>query len=113
MAGDLLAALRSAGVTVPFNDALIAAVAISAGLELWTRDTHRSRLDRPSPAQDFLAHRQAEPRLLLMPHQRQVDVEQIFGFTDFAGRKQRAHLDQSRSSAHESRKGPTCGDCME
>jgi predicted nucleic acid-binding protein len=37
--GDLLAALRSAGVTVPFNDAMIAAVAVSAGLELWTRDS--------------------------------------------------------------------------
>jgi predicted nucleic acid-binding protein len=36
--GDLLAALRVSGVTVPFNDVVIAAVAVSAGIELWTRD---------------------------------------------------------------------------
>jgi predicted nucleic acid-binding protein len=36
--GDLLAILRSNGVTVPFNDVVIALVAIMAGVELWTRD---------------------------------------------------------------------------
>lgn len=36
--GDLPAALRSAGVTVPFNDVMIAAVAVLSGVELWTRD---------------------------------------------------------------------------
>ena len=51
--GDLLAALRFTGVTVPFNDAMIAAVAVSAGLELWTRDSQFKLIQR------------AEPRLVL------------------------------------------------
>ncbi len=37
-AGDNLAALRGAGVTVPFADGVIATVAIENDLELWTRD---------------------------------------------------------------------------
>lgn len=37
-AGDNLAALRSAGITVPFADAIIATVAIENDVELWTRD---------------------------------------------------------------------------
>src|SRR4051794_22293186 len=36
--GDNLAALRAAGVTVPFQDVVIATVAIAFGVELWTRD---------------------------------------------------------------------------
>jgi predicted nucleic acid-binding protein len=36
--GDNLAALRAAGITVPFADAVIATVAIANGVELWTRD---------------------------------------------------------------------------
>jgi predicted nucleic acid-binding protein len=32
--------LRLAGVTVPFQDALLATVAIFHGVELWTRDEH-------------------------------------------------------------------------
>jgi predicted nucleic acid-binding protein len=51
--GDLLAALRSSGVTVPFNDVMIAAVAVSIGVELWTRDNQ------------FQLIQQAEPRLVL------------------------------------------------
>ena len=51
--GALLAALRSGGVTVPFADALIATVAVSAGLEFWTRDNQ------------FQLIRAVEPRLLL------------------------------------------------
>jgi predicted nucleic acid-binding protein len=36
--GDNLAALRAAGVTVPFQDVVIATVAIANDIELWTRD---------------------------------------------------------------------------
>ena len=36
--GDHLNALRAGGVTVPFADVVIAAVAIAGGMELWTRD---------------------------------------------------------------------------
>ena len=47
--GDLLAALRAGGVTVPFNDAMIAAVSVSAGLELWTRDAQFQLIQRVEP----------------------------------------------------------------
>ncbi len=36
--GDHLAALRAAGVTVPFQDVVIATVAIANDIELWARD---------------------------------------------------------------------------
>lgn len=36
--GDALAALRRAGITVPFTDVIIAAMSIASGLPLWTRD---------------------------------------------------------------------------
>jgi predicted nucleic acid-binding protein len=36
--GDNLATLRSAGFTIPFQDVIIATVAIEHDLELWTRD---------------------------------------------------------------------------
>lgn len=48
-AGDHLAALRAAGVTVPFADALLATVAIANNLELWTRDLHFSQMQRILP----------------------------------------------------------------
>jgi predicted nucleic acid-binding protein len=51
--GTLFAAVRAGGVTVPFTDALIAAVAVSFGLEIWTRDTQ------------FQLIRTVEPRLAL------------------------------------------------
>lgn len=47
--GDLLAALRRSGVTVPFNDVVIAAVAVSAGVELWTRDNQFQLIQRIEP----------------------------------------------------------------
>jgi len=47
--GDLVAALRAAGVTVPFNDAVIAAVAVAAGVGLWTRDAHFRLIQRVEP----------------------------------------------------------------
>lgn len=47
--GDNLAALRRAGITVPFADAVIATVAIENGLELWTRDRQYSLLHNALP----------------------------------------------------------------
>lgn len=38
--GDLLYKLRTSGVTVPFQDALIAAVAIKNNCLIWTNDKH-------------------------------------------------------------------------
>ncbi len=37
--GDNLAALRSRGITVPFQDVVIATTAIENDIELWIRDT--------------------------------------------------------------------------
>ncbi len=53
--GDLLSVLRTCGTMVPFNDVVIASVAVAAGVELWTRDTHFSFIQ------------QIEPRLRLFP----------------------------------------------
>jgi predicted nucleic acid-binding protein len=47
--GDLLAVLRSNGVTVPFNDVVIASVAIAAGVELWTRDNQFKLIQSHEP----------------------------------------------------------------
>lgn len=49
-AGDQLAILRAAGITVPFADVLIATVAVASGIELWTRDRHFSDVQRAIPA---------------------------------------------------------------
>ena len=38
--GDLLYTLKTSGVTVPFQDALVAAVAIKNNCLLWTNDKH-------------------------------------------------------------------------
>jgi predicted nucleic acid-binding protein len=48
--GDHLAALRAGGVTVPFPDVVIATVAISNGVELWTRDAQFQHVQRVLPA---------------------------------------------------------------
>jgi predicted nucleic acid-binding protein len=48
--GANLAALRAAGVTVPFADAVITTVAITNGIELWTRDAHFTRIQAVLPA---------------------------------------------------------------
>jgi len=45
-----LSVLRSRGVVTPFPDALIATVAIRAGLELWTYDAHFSAIQSALPA---------------------------------------------------------------
>jgi predicted nucleic acid-binding protein len=42
--GRNLSLLRSAGVTVPLADAMIATLAIENDLELWTRDAHFVRI---------------------------------------------------------------------
>jgi predicted nucleic acid-binding protein len=47
--GDDLLALRAAGVTVPFADVVIAAVAINNDVELWTRDTQFAMIQRVLP----------------------------------------------------------------
>jgi len=49
-AGDYLASLRAAGVTIPFADALIATVALASDIELWTRDAHFGQVQRVLPA---------------------------------------------------------------
>ena len=38
--GDHLSTLRGAGITVPFPDAVLSALAISLDIELWSRDRH-------------------------------------------------------------------------
>ena len=48
--GDHLAALRMAGVTVPFADVVIATVAIANGIELWARDAQFALIQRVLPA---------------------------------------------------------------
>jgi predicted nucleic acid-binding protein len=47
--GDLLASLRSAGIAVPMADAVIASVAMSRGLALWTRDAQFGLIQRVVP----------------------------------------------------------------
>ncbi len=48
--GDLLAVLRVNGVTVPFADALLAALSISLDVELWTRDQQFTKMQQHVPA---------------------------------------------------------------
>lgn len=48
--GLLLAALRSAGFTVPFADAVIAALAIHLDVEVWSRDRHFQMIQTVLPA---------------------------------------------------------------
>lgn len=47
--GDHLATLRGSGITVPFPDAVLAALAIFMDLELWTRDQHFPLIQRVCP----------------------------------------------------------------
>ena len=47
--GDHLATLRAPGITVPFPDAVLSALAILMDLELWTRDQHFSLIQRVFP----------------------------------------------------------------
>jgi predicted nucleic acid-binding protein len=47
--GDTLAALRAAGLTVPFPDTVLACVAVAYGMELWSRDQHFSLIQTVLP----------------------------------------------------------------
>lgn len=47
--GDNLATLRSQGVTVPFNDAALATLALSLEIELWARDKHFPDIQKVLP----------------------------------------------------------------
>jgi predicted nucleic acid-binding protein len=47
--GDHLAALRRRGVTVPFADAVIAAVGIANDIEVWARDPHFPAMQKVLP----------------------------------------------------------------
>ncbi|MBX9679579.1 MAG: PIN domain-containing protein [Gemmataceae bacterium] len=47
--GDLLFRLRKNGIIVPFNDAVIASVAVAADIELWTRDNQFQLIQRFEP----------------------------------------------------------------
>ena len=48
--GDYLASLRGRGISVPFNDVAIAALAIHLGVELWTRDNQFTLIQSAFPA---------------------------------------------------------------
>ena len=48
--GDNLCILRSKGVSIPFPDAVIATLAISNDIELWTRDSHFGHVQSAIPA---------------------------------------------------------------
>lgn len=48
--GHNLHALRTNGVAVPFADAIIATVAISHHMELWTRDAHFTLVQQVLPS---------------------------------------------------------------
>ena len=47
--GTQLGLLRKAGLSPSFSDALIATLAIEAGLELWTRDAHFVQMQAALP----------------------------------------------------------------
>ena len=49
-AGDNLAALRAAGTTISLADVLIATVAISNNLDLWTRDQDFTLVQKVLPS---------------------------------------------------------------
>lgn len=48
--GRHLALLQSKGIILPFPDVVIASVAVSMGIELWTRDKHFSVIQTVLPA---------------------------------------------------------------
>lgn len=47
--GDNLQILRGSGVSVPFQDAVLASISIYNGLELWTRDNHFTLIQQVIP----------------------------------------------------------------
>ncbi len=48
--GDNLALLRRRGITVPFNDGVLATLALATDLEVWTRDTDFAHIQSVFPA---------------------------------------------------------------
>jgi len=48
--GDNLAALRAAGLTIPFADVVIITVGIGNGVEVWARDRHFKDVQKVLPA---------------------------------------------------------------
>ena len=44
--GDHLATLRASGITVPFPDAVLSALAVFMDIELWSRDKHFPLIQR-------------------------------------------------------------------
>ncbi len=48
--GDCLAALRAGGVTLPFQDAVLAVLAMHFGIEVWTRDKQFLLIQRAFPS---------------------------------------------------------------
>jgi predicted nucleic acid-binding protein len=48
--GDNLATLRSKGLTVPFQDAIIATAALVNDIEVWARDGHFPEMQKHIPA---------------------------------------------------------------
>ena len=48
-AGDNLAGLRAAGLTVPFADVIIATVAMESDVELWSHDAQFALMQRALP----------------------------------------------------------------
>ncbi len=49
VAGENLAALYARGLTVPFPDAVIAALGIEYGVEVWARDPHFAAMQKILP----------------------------------------------------------------
>ena len=48
--GSNRAALRSSGLSVPFNDVVLATLAIELGVEVWSRDRHFALMQRVLPS---------------------------------------------------------------
>ena len=48
--GDHLATLRASGITVPFPDAVLSALAVFMDIELWARDQHFPLIQRVFPS---------------------------------------------------------------
>ncbi len=65
LAGTAAAALRELGATVPLTDLVIAAAAVQAGAELWTRDRDFVRVGEAMPA--LTLYSSADPLALGSP----------------------------------------------
>src|SRR5262249_53753941 len=59
-----------------------------------TRRSQHRRCNGPSPVEDFFSDSETDVRLLLVPHQRQIEVKEIFGSYEVTGKKALEHLNQ-------------------